>query len=329
MSTLPARLSWKAFNRQEFNQLSQFCIQKAEHHLRGGRLALAGDYATRAMHLNPTTEAYRYVSVVGHLLQIPDLYNSADIQLAENGEPLYDFTKLQDYVFRDGTEEIIVRAPNIPEAAPSYLVKVQDVPKLGRALVATAPIAKGNTIFAESPWLCVPAAKRPVCAHCLKSPLPFKSPKCILPKGGEIVRGTCTDAYCTEACRNAAKEEYHEKQCSSSSYASFVNSCETSLGPEVSLACKAVGKICTIANTAHPMELPPLRVLNGYVRYDSWTMFDLNFSMELALALKQPLVFLEDVMTIYAVVQYNEITTVDGLRLYQYVPMTMHTTDST
>lgn len=109
---------------------------------------------------------------------------------------------------------------------PNSPVMIADVEGRGRAIVARHNITKGQLITAEKPFVSYLSERvethgaahppKPTrCDHCMASlpPAAAAAAQHNNPAEDERLCGSCGQAYCSHACREEAKAQYHEAIC--------------------------------------------------------------------------------------------------------------------
>ncbi|KAH9586615.1 SET domain [Trypanosoma melophagium] len=192
----------------------------------------------------------------------------------------------------------------------------------GRGLYATTRISSGMTVMIDQPFV-VQRMNDTACAHCLE----------VLGKNSCHPTGVpCThcgkETYCTTACREAAWNEYHSCCCPTRNamYASWEEAMRERLRADNSeetraaLCCLAVAKICAMATVQqrHPLALQRLCSLRGRADYDAATALSEvgALAVTLADALHQTHLYMEEVLSLFALVQTNEFLLPSGTALY-------------
>lgn len=101
-------------------------------------------------------------------------------------------------------------------------------------------------------------------------------------------------------------------------------------GSEVraALACLAVAKVCAMATVAgcHPLALPGFSALRGTADYAPTTALSEIGAMAVTLshALRQPRLFMEEVLSCFALLQTNEFLQPGGIALYPVLSLLNH-----
>ncbi|CAC9446768.1 MYND finger/SET domain containing protein [Leishmania donovani] len=230
----------------------------------------------------------------------------------------------------------------------------------GRGLYATRHIQPRSSILCESPLL-VQRCDDTKCAHCL-APLSARRGSSITDTGASdpLASGVACphcqhETYCSEDCRDAAWEQYHVCSCASrnpelaqwtegmrellhrggagaasaaSDEAGVVNS-----GSEAraALSCLTVAKICAMATVqqVHPLSLPGISCLRGIADYEPATALSEIGALAVALsaALRQPNLYMEEVLSLFALLHMNEFFAGSGIAVYSVLSMLNHSCD--
>ncbi|ESL08897.1 hypothetical protein TRSC58_03392 [Trypanosoma rangeli SC58] len=200
----------------------------------------------------------------------------------------------------------------------------------GRGIYALTRISSGTTVMGDQPFF-VQRMRGDVCAHCLVT----------LGRSGGATRGVpCAhcdrETYCSVACRDAAWREYHICACSSRNemYAAWEDAMRERLLSDdmeesrAALACLAVAKLCALSTVqqVHPLALPRLRSLRGRADYDAATALTEvgALAVALATALRQTHLYMEEVLSLFAIVQTNEFVSPGGTALYHGYSLLNH-----
>ncbi|KAG5487318.1 hypothetical protein LSCM4_07808 [Leishmania orientalis] len=231
----------------------------------------------------------------------------------------------------------------------------------GRGLYATRHIRPRDSILCEAPLL-VQRCDDTKCAHCL-APLSARSSSTTTTTTGAddpdafgVPCPQCEqETYCSGDCRDAAWAQYHACSCASSNpeLAQWTEGMRTLLhdsgaaasSPEpdkaglastgsearAALSCLAVAKICAMATVqqVHPLSLPGLSCLRGIADYEPATALSEIGALAVALsaALRQPNLYMEEVLSLFALLQTNEFFTTSGIALYSVLSMLNHSCD--
>ncbi|KPI86119.1 hypothetical protein ABL78_4811 [Leptomonas seymouri] len=222
----------------------------------------------------------------------------------------------------------------------------------GRGLHATRNVPPRQAILAESPFL-VQRYDETKCAHCLAA-LGAR----VEAQGDRDAFGVpcpqCHDeTYCSEACREAAWAQYHACSCSArnpelaqwsmgmrellyrgsheDSGAAGADVSNSSSEARSALSCLAVAKICAMATMqqVHPLSLPGITALRGIADYEPATALSEIGALAVALsaALRQPNLYMEEVLSLFALLQTNEFFSTSGVALYSVLSMLNHSCD--
>lgn len=224
--------------------------------------------------------------------------------------------------------------------SPEPLVEVLEPSEsiYGRGLYALRRVNAGKCLLLDEP-LMVQAGSSSVCAHCL-SPLNGMG-------GGERGAVECqhceSERYCSTACREAAWESNHCCCCASQNpqYAQWSKSVmegavkdkgkgwSDSTSPyRAALASLAVAKLCAMATVkqCHPLSLDGMDYLRGVADYDRETALSEvgNLAVMLSTAFRQPYLFMEDTLSLFAVLQSNEFVVDGNIALYPLLSLLNH-----
>ena len=191
---------------------------------------------------------------------------------------------------------------------------------MGRGLHAKCRIKKGDVLLRETARVGVPL-RSGVCAHCLAA-IGGAATEC--PK--------CHEQYCSTSCLDAAAADYHAPACGNSEFNRFENEMRSTMQHDASraaLTCLAVAKICLMGTTrsVHPLALPFVAPLQGSATYEPSNTLNSTGAQVITLcdALHQQHFYLEDFLTLFAVVQSNEyFVTEAGLVLFCSLAMANH-----
>ncbi|XQJ24721.1 SET domain containing protein, putative [Leishmania guyanensis] len=231
----------------------------------------------------------------------------------------------------------------------------------GRGLYATRHIPPRSSILSETPLL-VQRCDDTKCAHCL-APLRPRSHSSITsttgvsdPHAFGVACPHCEqETYCSVDCRDAAWAQYHACSCASRN-PELAQWCEgmrellqrsgtaaalpepdkadiAISGSEASaaLSCLTVAKICSMAtiHQVHPLSLPGLSCLRGTAVYEPATALSEVGALAVALsaALRQPNLYMEEVLSLFALLHTNEFFTTSGIALYSVLSMLNHSCD--
>ncbi|KAL7698048.1 SET domain/MYND finger containing protein [Lotmaria passim] len=226
----------------------------------------------------------------------------------------------------------------------------------GRGLYATRHIPTRQAILAEAPLL-VQRYDETKCAHCLAA----LGPRADAPADRDAFGISCPlceeETYCSEQCREAAWAQYHACSCSSRNpeLAQWSNGMRELLyrgdtGDEGSeghggagrnsdvlnsgsearaaLSCLTVAKICAMATLqqVHPLALPGISCLRGIADYEPATALSEIGALAVALsaALRQPNLYMEEILSLFALLQTNEFFSTSGVALYSALSMLNH-----
>lgn len=207
----------------------------------------------------------------------------------------------------------------------------------GRGLFADKRITQGTVILTDT-LIAGQRMRGDACAHCLGS----------LSRQGAVIQNPihcnqCDQSYCSESCRDAAWNQYHQCSCKSVNplYARWEENMEAVLQGDASssaddagadskaaLNCLMVGKLLCMSTIArvHPLELSGIAHLRGFVEYEARSCLANIGAVAVTLseALRQPNLFIEEVLTLLAMVQTNENLVQQGLTLYPVLSLLNH-----
>ncbi|KPA83720.1 hypothetical protein ABB37_01968 [Leptomonas pyrrhocoris] len=231
------------------------------------------------------------------------------------------------------------------------LLEPQDT-TYGRGLYATRLISSRQAILGESPLL-VQRYDEAKCAHCL-APL---SARVDAPGDRDALGVPCPhcqeETYCSEGCRAAAWSQYHACSCAAQNAelaqwsrgmqellhrgkvedggGAAAGVADSGSEARAALSCLAVAKICAMATVqqVHPLAMPGISSLRGIADYEPATALSEIGALAVALsaALRQPNLFMEEVLSLFALLQTNEFFSTSGLALYAALSMVNHSCD--
>jgi len=205
----------------------------------------------------------------------------------------------------------------------------------GRGIFATRRIATRTSILVDEPVLVMRTDTMKVCAHCLATLTPRSTVAC----------QHCEDeTYCSEACRDLAWSTYHACGCSARNpgYAAWQRTMRESMEgggsasdsgshARAALACLTVAKMCAMATMQqqHPLAVDGIRVLRGQADFDpSTALAEIGgLAVSLSELFHQPHLFMEEILSLFALVQTNEFLTSRGVCLYSCLSMLNHSCD--
>lgn len=228
------------------------------------------------------------------------------------------------------------------------LVEVLHPPEspYGRGLFALQRVTAGTPLLIDEPIMTFSGSSH-ACAHCLApietSPSGSGSST---ERGGSNTGVDCPhcglERYCSSRCCKAAWEAYHCCCCQSrnSAYSEWHEKVNKTLMSDktrwadpnssyrVSLACLAVGKICAMATVqqSHPLKMEKINFLQGIAHYDRDTALHQvgSLAVLLSAALHQPYLFLEDLLSIFAILQTNEFLIEGNIGIYAILSLLNH-----
>ncbi|KAF8281239.1 putative SET domain containing protein [Trypanosoma cruzi] len=192
----------------------------------------------------------------------------------------------------------------------------------GRGIYALDRINSSTPVMLDQPFL-VQRMRDDACAHCLAT----------IGRSGASAGGVrCAhcdrETYCSVACRDAAWREYHVCACVSRNemYAFWEGAMRERLLSDkmeesrAALACLAVAKLCVLSTVQqmHPLALPRICSLRGRADYDASTALSEvgALAVTLATALRQTHLYMEELLSLFAIVQTNEFLLPSGMALY-------------
>jgi len=212
----------------------------------------------------------------------------------------------------------------------------------GRGLFATAPLRHGDVIFAEVPALHVTMPPNPFttpqqrpthCNYCAKPLIGFGNANTTT-----ACRSGCSDvSYCSSSCEAKSYATCHGPICgktnplfaqwaapmlrdyyggNSNTHMNNADGSSSSSSPppspkdqKAALTMYAVGIACATATAAqiHPLKYKPFAMLSGQVSYDrvSALAYTGAIAVGLASALRQQHLYLDDVMSLFALLMDN------------------------
>lgn len=261
-------------------------------------------------------------------LELQSSQSSEEESLAVSSHtPLLEINKLCEGSCRRATGGVVLA---------EVLKPIQSVS--GRGMYATKHIPSGSCVLVDEPTV-VAAAHGNVCASCL---IPIEKAG----KGSRtVVCHACEEeAYCSDHCRAKAWESYHSCTCRARNdmYATWqdgmrealksASSASSRLDPtsnsRAALTCLAVGKVCAIATMQqrHPMSIDGIRFLDGIAHFSRSTAVAEvgRLAVTLSTALRQPYLFMEEVLSLFAVLQTNEFLINGSLALYPTLSFLNH-----
>lgn len=230
------------------------------------------------------------------------------------------------------------------------LLEPQDT-TYGRGLYATRHIPSRQSILVESPFL-VQRYDETKCAHCLAA----LSARPDAPDDHTALGVPCPhcddETYCSKECREAAWTQYHACSCGAqnpelaqwtsgmkellyrgggeehATKSTSTNVANSGSEARAALSCLAVAKICAMATVQqlHPLALPGISCLRGIADYEPATALSEIGALALALsaALRQPNLYMEEILSLFALLQTNEFFTTSGVALYSVLSMLNH-----
>jgi hypothetical protein len=341
-------------------EVMQFTTSRCISWLEKGNWALGADYVIRALNTSSRDVAALSIGeVVGTKLSLPDLSERCSAQLQRIAarrrstvdkmlEEMPDGHRILDIRARShmGGAENEAESITVMEKTPLETLKqrlvsclcstgagitaeaFQEDSTFGRGLRAVMRLSKGTVVLEDRAILATRMNDRS-CSHCL-NPLPR-----VGDGAGFSCEAGCSEAFCSEQCRDVALEQYHAVSCPvlNPSFGDWQQRLETQLsnsGPDsrAALTCLAIGKVCAIATVAeaHPLHLEKIDVLRGSTEYvASDTLHHVgSLTVSLGHALRQPNLFLEEFISLYALIQTNEFLTSDGTVLFPFLSLVNH-----
>eukprot|EP00796_Vickermania_ingenoplastis_P010860 gene10860-7526_t len=191
----------------------------------------------------------------------------------------------------------------------------------GRGLYVTKRVSSGTCLLVDEPFL-VQASSKKVCAHCLVS---ISDTSKGASSAGVVCPNCEQEHYCSEACQEAAWTSSHSCCCSSINpqYTQWQTAVWETLEKDRSswmdanssfraaLSCLAVGKLCSLATVrqCHPLSLPGVDALRGVADYDREVALGEvgGLAVTLSTALRQPYLFMEELLSLFALLQTNDL----------------------
>eukprot|EP00759_Apiculatamorpha_spiralis_P027601 PhF_6_TR30388/c0_g1_i1/m.44548/K11426/SMYD; SET and MYND domain-containing protein len=344
------RMKLSVMRREAQAELFKFSLRRSVEQLHRGNPALASDYILRALTIDKKNEeallqAYR----CGLSLQLQTLIDTTKEQLEKLNIPLPSVVPPnRNGVEEDGYEELTVTGKGVVDAEAfgnvSYGVSVQEASGFGRGIFATKEVPAGTVVLRDKPFLSLPTTTQrgaSICDNCLApchsneqkmaNPEVETSPQCVL-------NAKCPVSFCSVQCAGDAGASYHGPICENQSFKAFDGMCQggnmesvdnnQDTTSAIARTCRMIGRISALSTVreTHPLILPEIAPLSGYVKYESRNVFDQvsSLTLDLGQSLRQPLFFLEDFMSLYAVIQMNEVVVTNGVRLYPYVSFLNH-----
>lgn len=156
----------------------------------------------------------------------------------------------------------------------------------------------------------------------------------------------CKDeAYCSVSCQEAAWAQYHAVCCAATNplFANWHSAMEEAMltsggsatahddagsAARAALSCMAVGKLCAMATIqqVHPLALTGIRSLRGTAEYEPTTALSEigALAVALAAALRQTHLYMEEVLSLFALLQSNEFLLTGGTALYPVLSLLNH-----
>lgn len=234
----------------------------------------------------------------------------------------------------DLQKAVSVAARRVQKEALVEVLEPQHSPS-GRGLYTSKAVAAGTVLLVDEP-LVVQSGSRSVCAQCLATVDPSLAVTC---------RHCEEESYCSSSCRDLAWTASHSCCCISvnTEYSRWAHSAwevmekersrpgavtDSTSSYRAALACLAVGKLCAMATVAHchPLELPGLSFLRGVAEYQRSTALSEVGSLAVVLssALRQPYLFMEEILSLFALLQTNEFLVEGSTALYPVLSLLNH-----
>ncbi|CAD2220016.1 SET and MYND domain-containing protein [Angomonas deanei] len=227
-------------------------------------------------------------------------------------------------------ETAVRRCAKSSESTPLVLVLEPRNSTYGRGLYANRRISSRTLVLSENP-IFVHSSGPKHCAHCL-APLDGVPVECVHCK---------KEFYCSKECQENAWKHYHACSCESHNreYAQWASGMKDTLSrghpasptapdARAALACLAVSKLCAMATMrqCYPLTLTGVSSLRGTAEYDPATALDEigNMAISLASAFNQTHLFMEEVLSLFALVQTNEFLLSGGMAVYQCLSLLNH-----
>ena len=322
--------------------------------LQNGCWAFGADYIIRALNTSSRHPAALVVGdIVGKKLNIPELSERCLVQLGQLAQRrrVPAESLLNESPFKLSIVEMCSKADSGGEidtvlvkekiatstlserllatlCTGSQKVEIFEDDSFGRGLRAVSRLPKGSAILEDNAILAV-RMNDTCCAHCLSK----------LPRVGDSFgvpcAASCGESYCSDRCRDYAMSSSHSACCGTTNpqFGNWKDALEKQLacsGPDsrAALTCLAVGKICSAATVAqaHPLFLPGIDALRGMTQLvPSDTLHHVGaLTVGLGEALRQPHLFLEEFVSLYALLQTNEFVTPDGTVLFPIFSLVNH-----
>ena len=301
--------------------------------------ALAADYCMRSLSLEyKQPEILRLIIALGRVLNLSELETPSLEYLKRNSHHIEIPSLPQsESRFEELTYSGII--PKNTKGSRGMILQRQEDSEL--CWVADRYWNPGEVLISEYP-IHVALTGTLLCTHC--GELLFER----YTECNERLT-SCNVKYCSEACRDRARTFFHAPICGNQLYKAYEETCEqidfsSAFAPEephgqdmdvlesnprsstfplrklISLRCKMVGRICAegTACELYPITHPSISPLYGRTKYVSATVFNLlsTLSLQLGAALRQPVLFLEDFLGLYSIVQRNATRVGESLWLY-------------
>jgi len=316
-------------------QSFEFCRRRAKEFALSGHSAIAVDYTIRGLGTRPRNRELLELgaSLAGAVEQqaLRDKCVASLERLGVDGGPSMPPMPKQDFerltVAREDTDEINAV---LEESGAGELLECRAISGYGRGLVALQDIPKRSPLFAERPLFAVRRSAS-YCAQCLK-PLSSgaeSSPGVVVPCGGEA----CAETYCSVECRLQAGSEGHTQLCQDAAFRELVANLtlevarETRGNASVALSMLVVIQMIVrgMALGEHPLQQEGVADLSGAVTYEPASTFDNTgaLTVQISEAIGAHL-FLEDVLTLFALVQSNEFNSPAGSAVFRALSMANH-----
>lgn len=217
----------------------------------------------------------------------------------------------------------------------------------GRGLYAAQRLSPRTVILVEDPLLTQRQDEK-CCAHCLvrlshsqrsaEAALGVRCPHC------------ADESYCSTDCQEAAWAQYHACCCESvnPSLAAWMRSMADTMyhsagaapsdsfmdagsHSRAALSCLAVAKVCAMATIqqCHPLALQGINSLRGTASYEPTRTLNEVGALAVALSsfLRQSQLYMEEVLSLFAILQSNEFLVSGGIAVYPVLSLLNHSCD--
>lgn len=320
-----------------------FCRKQAKAFAATGHFAIAADYTIRALNLRSRDrEMLDLGAALGSAVGqdgLTEACNNAMARLSYTAtvSPLDQ----QPYERLTSLSDDPAPVNEILAASNTTAVKCKLINGFGRGLVTTRAFAKGEPIVVDRPLFCARRSPQ-YCSQCL-APLPS------VPSGaaGDLheagttagpvrceLSTSCSETYCSAACRDEAAREGHDRVCGVPAYQAFVASLREDLaGPDKANASVALTMLVVLqilqraqALQDHPLSQNGIEELSGAITYEPSCTLEVTGAVAAQMSQIFPRndVYLEDLLTLMAKVQTNEFVSPAGSAVYRVVSMINH-----